>query len=65
MDLWIPTPCLNAFWHGRPYIPLHFVCVVYTYTACRGVLHLCVHPGLRSGREMADGDSGKLMTVST
>ncbi len=20
MYLWIPTPCLNAFWHGRPYI---------------------------------------------
>ncbi len=18
MYLWVPTPCLNAFWHGRP-----------------------------------------------
>ncbi len=24
MYLWIPTPCLNAFWHVRPYILLHF-----------------------------------------
>ncbi len=22
MYLWIPTPCLNAFWHGRLYILL-------------------------------------------
>ncbi len=35
MYLWIPTPCLNAFWYGRPYILLHFwkcfclVCVVF------------------------------------
>ncbi len=24
MYLWTPTHCLNAFWHGRPYILLHF-----------------------------------------
>ncbi len=24
MNLWIPTPSLNAFRHGRPYILLHF-----------------------------------------
>ncbi len=23
MYLWIPTPCLNAFWHDCPYILLH------------------------------------------
>ncbi len=29
MYVWIPTPCLNAFWHGCPFILLHFLEVFY------------------------------------
>ncbi len=37
MYLWIPTPCLNAFWHGRPYILLHFWKCFYYFVEATGL----------------------------
>ncbi len=35
MYLWIPKPCLNTFWHGRPYILLHiWKCFYYLVCVC-------------------------------
>ncbi len=33
----VPTPCLNAFWHGRPYILLHCGSVFIIFVEATGL----------------------------
>ncbi len=37
----IPTPCLNAFWHGRPYILYIFGNVFSIYYRCESPYTTC------------------------
>ncbi len=45
MYLWNPTPCLNAFWHGRPYILYIFgnvFIILFVWIFCTSI-SFCVH----------------------
>ena len=41
----IPTPSFCSFWHGHPYIPIHFLLVFFILVqvaASRGLLHVAI-----------------------